>query len=67
EEILSEIIFIEEISNYIADSIASLENNAILSSTFYVKLDEAMLCAVGMNVEIMTKLIVDKIEEDDFK
>ncbi|CAG8604648.1 15915_t:CDS:2, partial [Gigaspora rosea] len=40
-------ISIEEISNYIADLISSLEHDAMLSSTFYVKLDEATLRAVG--------------------
>ncbi|CAG8668368.1 16478_t:CDS:1 [Dentiscutata erythropus] len=58
-------ISIEEISNHIADLISSLEHNAILSSTLYIKLDETMLCAVGTDVEVMAKLIVDEIEEGD--
>ncbi|CAG8695212.1 4702_t:CDS:2, partial [Cetraspora pellucida] len=68
EETPVETIFIEEISNHIADLISGLEHDEMLSSTFHVKLDEATLCAVGTNVGVMAKLIVDEIEEgDDFK
>ncbi|CAG8576602.1 34173_t:CDS:2, partial [Racocetra persica] len=63
-----EIIAIDEINNYIFDMINGLENDTALFSTFYVKLDEATLNAVGIDVRVMAKLIIDEIEEgDDFK
>ncbi|CAG8693711.1 2671_t:CDS:2 [Cetraspora pellucida] len=67
EEDQIEIIPINEISSYISDIIDGLED-AILFSTFYVKLDEDTLTSVRSDVTIMAKLIVDEIEEgDDFK
>ncbi|CAG8715364.1 13128_t:CDS:2, partial [Racocetra fulgida] len=50
EETPIETIFIEEISNHIADLISGLEHNEMLSSTFCVKLDEAMLSTIAPNL-----------------
>ncbi|KAF0519156.1 ATP-dependent DNA helicase pif1 [Gigaspora margarita] len=63
-----EIIVIDKINNYISDMIDGLEHDTALSSTFYVKLDEATFNAVGNDIRIMARLIIDEIEEgDDFQ
>ncbi|CAG8710228.1 17205_t:CDS:2, partial [Racocetra fulgida] len=68
EEAPIEIITIDEISNYISNMIDGLEYNTALFSTFYIKFDEIILNAVGVDVRVMAKLIIDEIEEgDDFK
>ena len=65
EETPVEIISIQEIRSFIADTIDGMEHEAELFLTFYVKLDEETLCAVGTDVRVMVKLIVDEIEEGD--
>ncbi|CAG8558379.1 10918_t:CDS:1 [Racocetra fulgida] len=63
-----EIITIDEISDYISNMLDGLEYDTALFSTFYIKLDKIILNAVGVDVRVMAKLIIDEIEEgDDFK
>ena len=65
KETLVKIIFIQEIRSFIAYMIDSIEHVDELFLTFYVKLDEATLCAIGTDIRSMDKLIVDEIEEGD--
>ncbi|CAG8712669.1 3462_t:CDS:1, partial [Racocetra fulgida] len=69
EETSMEMISFDEISNYVSDMINGLgEYDTLLVSTFCVKLDKATLKAIGTEVGIMAKLIVDEIKEaDDFR
>ncbi|RIB11490.1 hypothetical protein C2G38_2203306 [Gigaspora rosea] len=60
-----EIIEIDKINNYISDMIDGLECNTTLISTFYIKLNEATLNAIGIYIRIMAKLIIDEIEEEN--
>ncbi|CAG8445736.1 7597_t:CDS:2 [Cetraspora pellucida] len=60
-----EIISLHEISNHIANAINNLENQAELSLIFHIRLDDVTLSGVGTDVKLMTKLIIDEIEEGD--
>ncbi|CAG8775533.1 25377_t:CDS:2, partial [Dentiscutata erythropus] len=60
-----EIISLHEVSDYIANAINNLENQAKLSLTYHIRLDDAILSEVGTDVKLMTKLIIDEIEEGD--
>ncbi|CAG8672132.1 19946_t:CDS:1, partial [Racocetra persica] len=63
-----EIIIIDKISDYISNMINGLEYDTALFSTFYVKLDKIILNTVGVDVRVIAKLIINKIEKrDDFK
>ena len=68
EESPVEILSIDEINSYVADTISGLERDVALFLTFRVKLNEATLTTVGTDVRVMAKLIIDEIEEgDDYK
>ncbi|CAG8529207.1 15954_t:CDS:1, partial [Cetraspora pellucida] len=59
------LIFFQEISEYITNAIDNLEYNAELSLSFHVQLDENTLNNIKTDIRIMTKLIIDKIEEEN--
>ncbi|CAG8477655.1 3478_t:CDS:2 [Cetraspora pellucida] len=59
------IISIQEVSQYIMNTIDDLEDCAELSLVFYIQLDEAMINDADSNVKTMSKLIIDEIKEED--
>ncbi|CAG8676752.1 11731_t:CDS:1, partial [Cetraspora pellucida] len=60
-----EIIPIQEVSQYIMNTINDLEDCAELSLVFYIQLDEVMINDTDSNVKTITKLIIDEIEEEN--
>ncbi|CAG8658211.1 13977_t:CDS:2 [Dentiscutata erythropus] len=64
EKTIIEVIFVQDISNYIANAIADLENHSKLSLAFSISFDEVTLNTVGTDVKTMAKLIIDEIEKD---
>ncbi|CAG8617151.1 11814_t:CDS:1, partial [Cetraspora pellucida] len=54
-----------KINNYIKKMINSLNNYDKLSFTFCVQLNETTTNNINVNVRIMTRLIIDKIEEEN--
>ncbi|CAG8784486.1 13425_t:CDS:1, partial [Dentiscutata erythropus] len=59
------IISLHEVNNYITNAINNLENQAKLFLTYHIRLDDAILSEVGIDIKLMTKLIIYKIEKED--
>ncbi|KAF0462176.1 hypothetical protein F8M41_000313 [Gigaspora margarita] len=65
EKAIIEIIFVQDISNYIANTIDNLENYSKLSLAFGICFDKVTLNTVDTNVKAIATLIIDEIESRD--
>ncbi|CAG8833767.1 38156_t:CDS:1, partial [Gigaspora margarita] len=59
------IISVQDISDYIANTIDNLENHSKLSLAFGIRFDEVTLNTVGTDVKAIAILIIDEIESGD--
>ncbi|CAG8516326.1 20758_t:CDS:1 [Cetraspora pellucida] len=64
ENTFIKIILIQEVSQYIMNTINDLEDCVKLFLVFYIQLNKATINDADSNVKTIAKLIIDKIEEE---
>ncbi|CAG8513023.1 2244_t:CDS:2 [Racocetra fulgida] len=65
EKAIVEVISVQDISDYIANTIADLKNHSKLSFAFGIHFDEVILNTVDTDIKAIVILLIDEIESGD--